>query len=184
MCTVARLMPQNWTVIFNSDKIEIAYKQAKRKVIIAAHTFPFLDGLILHHALDQLKTPHKLYAKGLFGLGPEWCEEVSNGGFVSREINKLKLLPQYCRGIFPSGGTVKWKTGFYNIARSTNAIVFLFGIDYKHRQVVVDCTFDPLVCDFQQIKIHSHSRLKRFFPGQLYIPLRILFGYGDECYDV
>jgi hypothetical protein len=177
-------MLQNWTVIFSSDEVEIAYKQAKRKVIIAAHTFPFLDGLILHHALVQLETPHKLYAKGLFGLGPEWCEEVSNGGFVSREINKLKLLPQYCRGIFPSGGTVNWKTGFYYIARSTNATVFLFGLDYKSTQVVIDCTFDPLVCDFQHIKRESGLRLRRFSPGQLYIPLRILFGYGDECYDV
>ena len=45
MCTAARLMLQNWTVVFSSDEVEIAYKQAKRKVIIAAHTFPFLDGL-------------------------------------------------------------------------------------------------------------------------------------------
>lgn len=172
----------NWPIVFSSKEVEIAFKQISRKVIIAAHTFPFIDGLILHNALVRLETPHKIYTKGLFGLGPKWCEEVSNGGFVNREINKLKTLPQYCRGIFPSGGTVKWKTGFYNIARETNATVFLFGIDYKSTQIVVDCAFDPLKCNFHQIKGESTLRLRRFFPGPLYIPLWILFGYGDECY--
>lgn len=172
----------NWGVVFSSDEVEIEFEQAKRKVIIAAHTFPFLDGFLLHRALVQLNTPHKIYTKGLFNLGPEWCEEVTCGGFVSSQIDKLKLLPQFCRCIFPSGGTVKWKSGFYNIAKDTNATVFLFGLDYKTKQVVVDCSFDPLSCDFEYIKRHSKVRLRRFSPGQLHALLRCLFGYGDECY--
>lgn len=173
-----------WSVIFSSKEIEYVFKQTKRKFIIAAHTFPFIDGLILHNVLVQLKIHHKLYTKGLFGLGPEWCEEVSNGGFVNREINKLKLMPEYCRAMFPSGGTVKWKTGFYNIARNTNAIIFLFGIDYKSSQIVIDSIFDPLKCDFNHIKQESVFRLKKFSPAPLYIPLRLFFGYGDECYNL
>jgi hypothetical protein len=98
---------RNWTIGFSNEEVAKAYEHSRRKVVIAAHTFPFLDGTVLNHALKQLGTQHKIYTKGLFGFGPVWCEEVTEGGFVSRETNKLNKLPDFCRAIFPSGGTVR-----------------------------------------------------------------------------
>lgn len=165
------------------------WESSPRKIVVCAHTAPFLDGLLVHRALDGLAIPHLVYARGLFGLGPSWCQEINREagrGFVAAEAARLSALKEFCAVIFPSGGTVKWKTGFYYLAKATGATVFVVGIDYNgpRASVVVDCALYPETGSADEIVAAAKARLARYAPFPLYAPLRVLFGYGDEAHDI
>lgn len=173
-----------WRVRFASESVEERWANTERKVVISAHTTPFLDGIHLHFALDRLETPHVIYARGLGCLCPSWCREIEPGGFVSGEVRALRSKASFCRGVFPSGGAVAWKSGFYHIARQTGAGVFVFGIDYGRRRVVVDSFFDPRRMTAADVRDRAIDRLRAYGPGPVCVPMRVLFGYGDVVHDV
>lgn len=156
------------------------FLKTKRKIVIAAHTCPFIDGIAIHSALSELNTDHKIYTRWLFFLIPSWCENISSKGFVSRQTEILNTLPEFCRVIFPSGGTIRWKSGFYHLAKQTGSIIFLFGLDHKTKTVVIDYTFDPNCNTFENIKNTCVLRLQKYKPSVVH---KYIIGYGDECYN-
>ena len=174
---------------FADARVRDLWERSPRKIVVCAHTAPFIDGLVVHRALDDLATPHVVYSRGLRCFVPSWCQEINGagGGFVSAETARLSELTEFCRVIFPSGGTVKWKSGFYHIAKATGATFFVLGIDYGLRTavVVVDSALYPATGgSSDEIVAVAKTRLARYAPFPLYAPLRVLFGYGDEALDI
>ncbi len=164
-----------------------SWDSSPRKIVVCAHTAPFLDGLLVHRALCGIGTPHVVYTRGLRwdSLRPSWCQEIKREGFVAAEAARLSALKEFCRVIFPSGGTVEWKTGFYHLAKATGAKVFVVGIDYKSAcAVAVDCAIDPETVSADEAVAIAQARLARYAPFPLYAPLRVLIGYGDEAHDI
>ena len=116
-------------------------------------------------------------------VGLNWCEDVKKGGFVQKEIKILKETDVFCRCLFPSGGTVKWKTGFFVLAKETGADIFLLGLDYSNNTVTVDSVLDTKM-PVQEATIIAQQRLRKYSAGPLYYILRVLIGYGCETYDI
>jgi hypothetical protein len=69
---------RGWKVSFSSPEIEKLFYNTPKKICISAHSAPFLDGIILHIALNRLNIyNHIFYIRGLFGMGPQWCKEIT-----------------------------------------------------------------------------------------------------------
>jgi len=110
-------------------------------------------------------------------------KRCKKGGFVQKEIKILKETDVFCRCLFPSGGTVKWKTGFFVLAKETGADIFLLGLDYSNNTVTVDSVLDTKM-PVQEATIIAQQRLRKYSAGPLYYILRVLIGYGCETYDI
>jgi len=114
---------------------------------------------------------------------PTYCIEVpTSGGLINRELAELSDKPAFCRILFPSGGTIRWKTGFYVLAKLLGAKIVIVGIDYATRDVVVDSIIDP-ANTFSETKEICIARLRTYTPGPFWSILRVLFRYGCETYS-
>ena len=124
-----------WKFVFACPKIKDEFKNVERKICVAAHSTPYFDGIILYYALKYFGEKNLLiYARGPCPYFPEWCRSIGNsGGFIREECDELLNAKDFCRVIFPSGGTVTWKTGFYVLAKKLNAkivrVLFNYGCE-------------------------------------------------------
>jgi hypothetical protein len=177
---------------FSSKKVETEFFETPRKICIAAHTVPFLDIFTIYYSSTfwrELDT--KIYVSENSYYLPfffSWCIRVKRGGFVQQEVERLSRLLEFCHILFPSGGTITWKTGFYILARETGAKIVILGIDYWNGEIVVDSilTLSPISKSFQEIKEIAIQQLRTypvryecmFFLQSLGIP------YGDETFPI
>jgi hypothetical protein len=178
-------------LVFSSEKVETEFRNTPRKICIAAHTMPFIDILCLFWAFRKRREEFRIYTVPcpffLSIFTPSWCKEIKRNGFVQQEVKSLNTFPEFCRILFPSGGTINWKTGFTIIARETGATIVVLGIDYSKGIIVVDSLLSlSSNTSFQEIKEFAIQRLRTypahyecmFFLQSLGIP------YGDETFPI
>ena len=101
---------------------------------------------------------------------------------MNKELAVLSTKPTFCRIIFPSGGTIRWKTGFYILAKLLGAKIAIVGIDYATREVVIDSIIDP-ANTFEETKEICIARLRTYTPGPFWYILRRVLQYGCETYS-
>lgn len=172
-----------WKVKFKNSNVKLQFLNSSRKICISAHTTPFIDGILIHLALDYINIPHLIYSKYLFIFTPKWCRDINSfSGFIENETKILKNEKTFCRVIFPSGGKIKWKSGFYYLAKETEADIFIIGIDYKLKKVVIDSKLQ--IDTFENTKNEAKKSLLKYTPGPLWYFLRKFIGYGCETYDL
>lgn len=172
-----------WKFVFPKPEIKNEFKNTRKKICVAAHSTPYFDGIILYYALKYFGEKNVIvYARGPSPYFPDWCRLLGNrGGFIKEECDELENASEFCRVIFPSGGTVKWKTGFYVLARQLNAKIVILGIDHKNYCVVVDSLIQPRET-FEETKNICIKKLRKYEPGPFCYILRVLFNYGCETY--
>lgn len=172
-----------WNVSFRNEKIKQQFLYSPRKICISSHSAPFIDGMLIHSALSHCNISHLIYSKYLSIFTPIWCKDIGqfNHGFVQRESDILNRQKTFCRVIFPSGGRIKWKSGFYYLAKETNADIFIIGIDYKLKKVVIDSKLE-MDTSFKNIKENAIKILSSYVPFPLYLFLYKSIGYGCETY--
>ena len=177
-------MINNWKFIYSSPIIEREFINTPRKICIAAHTTPYFDGIIIYRALKYFGEDNpQAYVRGYSPYFPKWCIPISNaGGFIKNEILSLQDTKKFCRIIFPSGGTVNWKTGFYVLAKELDAKIIIMGIDYSLQTVVVDSIISPLDT-FEETKKICITQLRKYIPGPFCYILRVLCNYGCETHN-
>ena len=98
------------------------------------------------------------------------------------EILSLQDTKKFCRILFPSGGTVNWKTGFYVLAKELDAKIVIMGVDYNAHTVVVDSIISPLDT-FEETKKICITQLRKYIPGPFCYILRVLCNYGCETHN-
>jgi hypothetical protein len=178
-------MIYNWKFVYSTSKLEKEFLNTPKKICVAAHSTPFFDGYILYKAFKYFGENDPLvYARGPCPYFPEWCIQIPKkckGGFVKKEILVLQNTPCFCRILFPSGGTVRWKTGFYVLAKQLDAKIIICGIDYDTNRVIIDSIIEPLDT-FEETKELCISRLRKYSSGPLGFILRVLSNYGCETY--
>ena len=84
------------------------------------------------------------------GAIPSTKLEDKNGGAVNRIVNVLNKSNKFLFLISPKG-TIKnstWKTGYYHIAKQSNAKILTIGLDYYTKSIIISS--DP-ICP------HSHT---------------------------
>jgi hypothetical protein len=181
-------------LMFSSEKVETEFRNTPRKICIAAHTVAFMDGWSIFWAFWKAGEEFQIYTTPrpffLSIFTPRWCREIQKNGFVQQEIERLSSLSKFSRVLFPSGGTIHWKTGFFVLARETNAKIVVLGIDYSkgffQGRIVVDSILSPQDKSFQEIKETAIQQLRTypvryecmFFLQSLGIP------YGDETFPI
>ena len=175
-------MIQTWKFIFADPHVKNVFLNSPKKICIAAHSTPYLDGIILCNALKNMGEEEPiLYARGF----SPYCSTIQihgNGGFVKSEISSLQNASTFCRIIFPSGGKITWKTGFYVLAQQLHAKIVILGIDYRHKLVVVDSIIDPKD-SFDKTKDICIERLRKYAAGPFCFFLRVLCNYGCETHE-
>ena len=176
-------MINGWRFVFANSHVEKDFINTPKKICVAAHTTPYFDGIITYAALQHFGEENAIvYVRGPSPYFPKWCKQIRwTGGFLQNECNELKNSAGFCRVIFPSGGTVKWKTGFYVLAKKLNAKIVILGIDFKTRQVVVDSVINPKET-FEETKNICIYRLRQYEPGPFCFTMRVLCNYGCETY--
>ena len=176
-------MINNWKFLYSTPDIENEFINTPRKICIAAHSTPYFDGIILYRALKYFGEDNPLaYVRGYSPYFPKWCIPISKGGFVKNEILSLQNTTNFCRIIFPSGGTIKWKTGFYILAKELDAKIIIMGIDYSLQTVVVDSIISPMDT-FEETKKICITQLRKYIPGPCCYILRVLCNYGCETHN-
>jgi len=73
------------------------------------------------------------------GAIPSTKLEDKNGGSVSRIVNQLKQTDKFVFLISPKG-TIKnapWRTGYYYIAKQSNAKILAIGLDYYKKSIII-----------------------------------------------
>lgn len=179
------IVSRGWKFEYSSEDTEYYFLQNPRKICISAHSMPYIDGLIVYSALKYLGEINPiLYGRGLFfGYGPHWYKEIStNGGFVNKEIIELSNKSSFCSVIFPSGGTIEWKSGFYILSKKLNVPIILIGIDYFEKKVIIDSIILP-INNLEETKKVCIECLRKYSPNRFSLFLRIFMNYGCEVYD-
>ena len=184
------LHTNKWNITFSSFKVKDAFVNTRKKICIAAHTTPFFDTIILNTLLQKLGEIPMVYMKSislLFPYIPEYGIEIHQGGFVNYEIDRLSKMSEFCHIIFPSGRTIRWKTGFYYLAKNLHKLdnstkIVVLGIDYTKQTIVVDSVIDPIE-SFEETKQFCITRLRQYSAGPFSYLLRIICNYGCETYD-
>jgi len=175
-----------WKFSYSSQNTKTDFINAPRKICIAAHSTPYFDGIVLYYALKYFGEKNPIIYVSSYCFTPylhKSCMAIpSNSGFIKSECTSLEKLPTFCRIIFPSGGKVWWKTGFYVLAKILSAKIVIIGIDYKTRSVVIDSVIDPRLHTFEETKKICIDRLRNYEPGPFCYVLRVLCNYGCETY--
>jgi hypothetical protein len=177
-----------WKFSYSSQNTKTDFINAPRKICIAAHSTPYFDGIIVYNALKYfgIREPVmyiRVFSSYITPYLHKSCMAIpSNSGFIKNECVALEHIPEFCRLIFPSGGKIYWKTGFYVLAKILGAKIVIIGIDYKTRSVVIDSVIDPRLHTFEETKKICIDRLCNYEPGPFCYVLRVLCNYGCETY--
>jgi len=175
-----------WKFSYSSQNTKTDFINAPRKICIAAHSTPYFDGIVLYYALKYFGEQSPIIYVSSYCISPylhKSCISIpGQGGFIKNECDALVKLPTFCRVIFPSGGKIYWKTGFYVLAEILGAKIVIIGIDYKTRSVVIDSVIDPRLHTFEETKKICINRLCNYEPGPFCYVLRVLCNYGCETY--
>jgi hypothetical protein len=188
------------TLLFSDSNIYNNFFHNKKKIIIANHSTPFLDWIRIHNELNRINVNHFIYVGHCFNYENSWIKPVKTPNFVERESEYLSKKNEFCAVIFPSGGKINWRSGFYYLAKKTKSAIFLANIDYSKNNIIIEKYIRP--CDIEkkdylQIKDECVSLLKNkiknnminnsnkkiYYNFILYLRdwLLFLFDYGDEC---
>ncbi len=72
--------------------------------------------------------------------------------FINNEVNYLNSLKSYCAIIFPSGGTIHWKSGFYYLSKLTKTPIYVVHLNYIDNKIEVIDRFFILEQPFDEVK--------------------------------
>ena len=187
---IGQYLAKSWKLTFRSPDIREQFYNTPKLICIAAHTTPYIDGILLYITVvlsmirgeECTNTDIGIYIRTIGVYTPTYFIEVpKSGGFINRELAELSDKSAFCRILFPSGGTIRWKTGFYILAKSLGAKIVIVGIDYATREVVIDSIIDP-ANTFEETKEICIARLRTYTPGPFWYILRRIFQYGCETY--
>ena len=184
-------MAKTWKLTFRSPDTREQFYNTPKLICISAHTTPYIDGILLYTTVvlgmtrgeERANTDIGIYIRTLGIYTPKYCIELPKySGFMNKELAVLSTKPTFCRIIFPSGGTIRWKTGFYILAKLLGAKIAIVGIDYATREVVIDSIIDP-ANTFEETKEICIARLRTYTPGPFWYILRRVLQYGCETYS-
>lgn len=166
---------------FLSEELEQSFYKDKKKLLIANHCTPFVDGIWIHNCLNAMNVNHCIYAKFMFDYNNDWIKSMPSTHFVRNEIETVEPLQEYCGVLFPSGGVGKWKSGFYYLAKELNIPIYVMYLDYVKNEITINGKIEITeFCDFQSVKNNCFCKMKHHENPWWTNYLRFV-GYGDEC---
>lgn len=141
-----------WSFEIKTPKLD------KCVICVAPHTsnWDFLLGLAAYHSVGRkanflMKSfwfffPLKYILRAFGGIPVSRSKNKTGGSLTEKVIELFKTEPYVNLAVTPEGtrsATDKWKTGFLYIAYGANVPILLGVIDYAHKHIVIDRTYEP-----------------------------------------
>ncbi|MFA3790355.1 lysophospholipid acyltransferase family protein [Aliiglaciecola sp. SL4] len=159
-------------------------KQSKMVIAVAPHTsnWDFVIGMAAVFSL-RLKIcffgKHSIFIPPFKSLLMRWggipIERSQSHGVVNQMIDKIKQKDKILLAVAPEGTRSKiypWKSGFLHIAKQANIPVFLIGLDYRHKSIVLGPIFHPEEDNSLEMqKVYEfYAKVHAKFPSQVAFP--------------
>ena len=168
---------------FYSDELRYKFFNDPKKLLVCNHSLPIIDGLWLHMVLTIEHVSHYIYMGYCFGYGNSWLKPIKSPHFVDKETRSILQSYRCCPVIFPSGGTIKWKSGFYYIAKYAAIPIYIVRLNYTQQKIEI--IGRVTVNDhntYDEVKQNIIDRLRVGLSGRKWWNTVLYwFGYGDEC---
>jgi hypothetical protein len=169
---------------FTSKKMKHAFFNEPKKILVCNHCVPFLDVLWFHFILNVAKITHFIYVGHCFGYENSWIRPIRSPHFIEKETRHLHSLDRCCSVIFPSGGKIKWKSGFFYLAKNTKIPLYIARLNYSNKKIEVlerISLADDNLPSFEDVKTHIITTLRTGrSPTLWWMYVLKWFGYGDE----
>jgi len=166
---------------FKNYDLQSNFHKDTKKIIICNHSTPFIDVLWIHNSLKLLETKHFIYMSYFFNYENEWLRPIRSPKFIKNEVNYLNSLKEYCAIIFPSGGTINWKSGFYYLSKLTRTPIYLVHLNYIDNKIEVIDRIFIFHQSLDEIRNKCISIYKSFNKVPIWTNILKYVGYGDEC---
>tara|TARA_Y100000389_G_C17454944_1_gene517478 strand:- start:2508 stop:3035 length:528 start_codon:yes stop_codon:yes gene_type:complete len=168
-------------MIFKTDELKSLFINDDRKIIICNHFIPFIDGLWLHKILSNEEINHFIYMSNCFNYNNSWLRSIKTPNFVCNEVKYLKSLNNYCAVIFPSGGTIEWKSGFYYLSKKSYTPIYICYLNYidKRIEIIGRVTINES-SNYKTVKEKCLSIYKNKVKIPVWCKYLKVFNYGDE----
>ena len=165
-------------MIFKTNEMSKLFFSDNKKIIIANHTTPFFDGFWLHCIFYYLD--HFFYVSNMFGFNNKNCRSICSPNFIEKETNYLKSKDNFLAIIFPSGGQIKWKSGFYWLAKNLDCPIYLVNINYNDQKIEFLDRIKIQNDTYEDIKKKCQNIFKEYVKKPFWYDFLSYFGYGDE----
>ncbi|GAA6183262.1 lysophospholipid acyltransferase family protein [Aliiglaciecola sp. NS0011-25] len=157
---------------------------SKMVIAVAPHTsnWDFVIGMAAVFALKLKITffgKHSIFIPPFKSLLIRWggipIERSQSHGVVNQMIDKIKQKDKMLLAVAPEGTRSKiypWKSGFLHIAKQANIPVFLIGLDYRHKSIVLGPVFHPKEDNSLEMqKVYGfYAKVHAKFPSQVAFP--------------
>ena len=167
-----------------SEELRFRFYNDPKKLLVCNHCAPIIDVLWLHIALTIESVSHYIYLGHCFQYENSWLKPIKSPHFVETEIRSIKQTNKCCPVIFPSGGTIKWKSGFYYIAKHADIPLYIVRLNYTVRkiEIIARVTVNDYNT-YEEIKHNIIARIRGRGDIKQYWINSVLYwlGYGDEC---
>ena len=169
---------------FFSDELRCRFFNDPKKLLVCNHCIPVIDGIWLHTMLTIENISHYMYIGYCFQYGNSWLKPIISPNFVKKEVRSIQKSKECCPVIFPSGGTMKWKSGFFHLSRNAAIPIYVVRLDYTLG--IIEILGRVTVNDhntFEEVKKHIISWMRSGWKKKSpwWITCLHWFGYGDEC---
>ena len=128
-----------------------------------------------------MKISHFIYVGCFFNYKNDWIRPVKSPNFIKNEISYFNSVNEVCAIIFPSGGTIYWKSGFYYLAKLTDTPIYIAHINYIDNKIKIIDRIETANTEYDTIKNKCLYTFKKYIKIPWWSQLLNLFGYGDEC---
>ncbi|WP_303471851.1 1-acyl-sn-glycerol-3-phosphate acyltransferase [Aliiglaciecola sp. 3_MG-2023] len=122
---------------------------------------------------------HSIFVPPFKSLLIRWggipIERSQSHGVVNQMIDKIKQKDKILLAVAPEGTRSKiypWKSGFLHIAKQANIPVFLIGLDYRRKSIVLGPIFHPKEDNSLEMqKVYAfYAKVHAKFPSQVAFP--------------
>jgi hypothetical protein len=152
-----------------------------KKIIVCNHCLPIIDGLWLHFVLNLAKISHFIYVGHCFLYENAWIRPIRSPNFIEKETRLLNSAERCCCVIFPSAGKIKWKSGFFHLAKNTNIPLYIVRLNYSNKKIeVLEKVLLTDDAEFHEVKTHLIHFLRSGAKTFWWMYVLRWFGYGDE----
>ena len=110
-----------------------------------------------------------------------WIRPIRSPHFIEKETRHLNSLHRCCSVIFPSGGKIKWKSGFFYLAKNTKIPLYIARLNYLNKKIEILERISLADDNLEDVKTHIIKTLRTGrSPTLWWMYLFKWFGYGDE----
>lgn len=148
-----------WRVQFQSEEIKHIFWATNRKILIAGHTTHIETYIVQKHIERLVPNTQTIVIDKKLPL--YLCNMLNIHHKPARKPNFITKLSKdigdddFCLIWYPSAGLCKWKTGAFVFSKLKHAHLFVLGIDYSKKLIMIDSYMTPVEKE-DEIELYIH----------------------------